>query len=41
VGSLILKITRFVLVIIVGFDQVIGEVENIAMPNFSRRLRYG
>ncbi len=28
-GSFILKITRFVLVIIVGFDLVTGEVENI------------
>ncbi len=30
-GSFILKITRFALVIIVGFDLVIGEVENIAL----------
>jgi hypothetical protein len=31
VGSFILKITRFVLVITVGFDLVVGEVENIAL----------
>jgi hypothetical protein len=30
-GSFILEIARFVLVIIIGFDLVVGEVENIAL----------